>query len=280
MISGPRAWAAPASATAALDAARERIAIIEKREGGRLGVAVLDSGNGRRLGYRENERFALCSTFKFLVVAALLSRVDRGKERLDRRIVYRQSDLLDYAPVTKEHLKEGGMTLAGLCEAAIELSDNTAANLILRNIGGPAGLTRYLRSLGDPLTRLDRTEPALNTAIPGDERDTTSPAAMVKDMNRLLLRGALSKDSRGQLERWLIDCKTGAARLRAGLPSDWQVGDKTGTGDHGTANDIAILRPPGRAPLLVASYFTESRVSSERRDAVHAELGRIIAATF
>ncbi len=180
-----------------------RIAAIEARIGGRIGVTALDTGNSRRLDYRQDERFPMCSTFKFLAVAAVLKRVDEKQEKLERFVPYGAKEILEYAPVTKEHLKDGGMTLDALCVAAIEQSDNTAGNLLLNAIGGPAGLTNFVRTLGDRVTRLDRIEPELNSAIPGDERDTTTPAAICSDMRRLLLGDALSETSRRQLEDWL-----------------------------------------------------------------------------
>ncbi|MGB8475236.1 MAG: class A beta-lactamase, partial [Candidatus Acidiferrum sp.] len=247
------------------DPAEKGLAAIEKSLGGRLGVAVLDTGSGRRFEHRANERFPMCSTFKFLAVAAVLHRVDEKQDQLTRFIPYTRADLLEYAPVTTQHVNEGGMTLSGLCAAALELSDNTAANLLLKTIGGPEGLTRYVRALGDQKTRLDRIEPDLNSAIPGDERDTTTPTAMLANLQTLLLGDALSPASRTQLESWLGANRTGAEMLRAGVPRDWRVGDKTGRGGHGATNDIAILRPPGKGPILVAVYSVDSTVSPTDR---------------
>ncbi len=175
----------------------------------------------------------------------MLARVDRGQERLDRRIVFSDKDLVTYSPVTKDHVGPAGMSVADICAAAVTLSDNTAGNLMLASFGGPAALTAYARSLGDGLTRLDRIETALNEAAPGDPRDTTTPNAMLGDMQRLLVGDALSAKSRRHLTQWLLASKTGTKRIRAGLPSDWRVGDKTGGGDNGTANDIAVAWPPG-----------------------------------
>jgi beta-lactamase class A len=258
----------------------ERISAIEAREGGRLGVAVVDSASGRRLEHRAGERFPMCSTFKALAAAAILKRVDAGTERLDRQIAYGPADLLEYAPVTKAHVAEGSMSLAAICAAAIDWSDNTAANLMLQVLGGPAELTGYLRSIGDSTTRLDRNEPTLNTSIPGDERDTTTPAAMALDLQRLLLGPELSQGSRSQLESWMVNDKVGDKRLRAGLPPGWRIGDKTGSGDYGTANVVAIIRPPGRAPLLAAVYYTESSAPMDARNAVHRDAGATIARAF
>jgi beta-lactamase class A len=264
----------------ALKAASDEIAAIEAREGGRLGVAVIDSGSALTLTHRPDERFPMCSTFKLLAAAALLGRVDAGGERLDRKVPYGASDLLEYAPVTKAHVAEGAMTLGDLCAAAIDWSDNTAANLILQVIDGPAGFTRFVRGLGDSATRLDRNEPTLNTAIPGDERDTTTPLAMARSIQEALIGKALSEPSRKQLADWLIGDKVGDKRLRAGLPASWRIGDKTGTGDNGAANVIGVIWPPERAPLLAASYYTGSTGSAEARNGVHRQVAEIIAKAF
>jgi beta-lactamase class A len=262
------------------DDASSALADLERRVGGRLGVAALDTASGREVGHRGEERFPLCSTFKFLAAALVLARADRGLERLDRRVIYSDKDLVTYSPVTKDHVGPGGLSMAEICEAAVTLSDNTAGNLMLASFGGPPGLTAYARTLGDVLTRLDRIETELNEATPGDPRDTTTPNAMLGDMQRLLVGDALSVDSRRQLAGWLLASKTGAKRVRAGLPSDWRVGDKTASGNNGTANDIAIAWPPGRAPILVAVYFTGSTISDEARNAVIADAGRIAVASL
>ena len=250
------------------------IEVLERHFGGRLGVAFLDTGSGRRMGYRADEAFPMCSTFKFLVGALVLSRVDRGEESQSRRIAYSQRDLLSYAPTTSKHLADG-MTVGDLCEAAITLSDNTAANLLLASFGGPAALTQFMRSTGDVVTRLDRNEPSLNEAAPGDPRDTTTPDAMLAALQKFVLGDALSTSSRATLTQWLIGCRTGDTRLRAGVPADWRVGDKTGTGDHNTANDIGIFWPPGRAPLIVTAFYTQSRAKDVERDAVLAEAAHL-----
>ena len=275
-----RARAAASSAEERLALANKRLAEIEAREGGRLGVFVHDTGGGATIEHRADERFPMCSTFKLLTAAAALKRVDEGAERLDRTIAYGPNDLLEYAPIAKGDVAEGGMTLADLCAAAIDWSDNTAANLVLQAIGGPPGFTQFARSLGDKVTRLDRNEPTLNEATPGDERDTTSPRAMAADMQKVLLGDAMSDQSRRQLEAWLIDDKVGDKRVRAGLPHSWRIGDKTGSGDHGTANTIAIIRPPDQAPILAAVYYTESSAPMDARNAIHKEIGSLIAETF
>ncbi|MEJ7687474.1 MAG: class A beta-lactamase [Variovorax sp.] len=255
-----------------------RLADIEKASGGRLGVSLLDTGTGRRAAHRADERFPMCSTFKFLAAALVLARVDQGKERLDRRVVFAASDLVSYSPVTEKLVGGGGMTIAELCEAAITRSDNTAGNLMLASFGGPGGFTTYMRSIGDTRTRLDRIETELNEARPGDPRDTTTPAAMQGSMQKILLGNTLSQGSRAQLLQWLDANKTGDLRLRAGLPPDWKVGDKTGSGDNGAACDIAILRPPERGPILVAAYLTETTASMAVRNATFASVGEAVAA--
>jgi len=271
---------AAASLCSGLAAARDPLAEIEAKVGGRLGVAALDVASGRRLGWRAGERFPMCSTFKAMAAAAVLKRVDGGQERLDRFVRYGQADLLSYAPVTRPHVGDGGMKLADLCAAAVELSDNTAANLILASIGGPAGWTGFVRSLGDGLSRLDRNEPSLNSCIPGDPRDTTTPAAMVGDLKAALLGGALSRASRDRLKAWMLATKTGLTKLRAGLPTAWPVGDKTGNNGGGTTNDIAVAWAP-RGPIVIACYLTAAdAATADARDAAIADVGRLVAETF
>ena len=259
------------------DTLSKQLADIEKASGGRLGVCVLDTGTGRRAGHRRDERFALCSTFKFLAGAAVLARVDQRKERLDRRVTFEQRELVTYSPTTEKHVGPDGITIAELCEAAITLSDNTAGNLLLASFGGPQGLTAFMRSIGDPHTRLDRIETALNEARAGDPRDTTTPAAMARSMQKILLSDALSPASRAQMLQWLDANKTGGERIRAGVPADWQVGDKTGTGENGATNDVAILRPPGRAPILLAIYLTETKASAPERNKTLASVAAAVA---
>jgi len=269
-----------ASAVAGENDAATRIAAVEARIGGRIGVAALDTGNTKHVEHRADERFPMCSTFKFLAAAAVMKRVDEKKEKLERFVPYGAKEILEYAPVTKEHLKDGGMTLGALCAAAIEQSDNTAGNLLLDAIGGPSGLTNFVRSLGDRVTRLDRIEPELNSAIPGDERDTTTPAAICSDIQRLLLGDALSEASRRQLEDWLQRNETGGPMIRAGVPKNWILGDKTGRGSNGATNDIAIMRPPDRAPILLAIYSVGSTATPTDRAAAVAEVAKIVAESF
>lgn len=256
-----------------------RLAVLEREHGGRLGVAILDSGNGRRVNHRGEQRFALCSTAKLLLVGLALAQRDRGQTRLDERVVFESGDLVAHSPATQGHAGAPGMRLDALCEAAMTVSDNTAANLLLARFGGPAAVTAYARSLGDAQTRLDRIEPMLNENLPGDPRDTTTPAAMLAGMRALLLGDALLAQSRMQLLGWMSAGTTGARRLRAGVPSDWAVAGKTGTGLHGATNEVALLRPPGgRAPLLAAVYYdAPDAMAGAACEAVIAGVGRIVA---
>jgi len=258
--------------------AQARLAELERRIGGRVGLAVLDTGSGRRMAWRAGERFAMCSTFKLMLAAAVLARADAGAERLDRPVAYGPKDLLDYAPTARAHVGEGRLSVAALCEAAVTLSDNTAANLLLASVGGPAGYTRFLRSLGDKTTRLDRTEPTLNTALAGDLRDTTTPDAMLGDMRAVLLGRVLSPAGRETLTGWMRACQTAGNRIRAGLPAGWSAGDKTGTGANGSTNTLSILWPPGgRPPILAALYCQGSTQPRPAIEAVQADVGRLIA---
>lgn len=255
---------------------RQAIADLERKYGGRLGVAIVDTATHTRIDHRGDERFALCSTFKLLAAAFVLARVDRSDERLSRRITYTKEYLVAYSPATEQHVGDG-MTVGDLCEAAITLGDNTAANLLLDSFGGPPALTAFIRSLGDTITRLDRREPSLNDVEAGDPRDTTTPLSMLGLVQTLVLGSVLSVSSRDQLIAWLVATTTGDARLRAGIPQGWRVGDKTGSGARNATNDVAIVWPPGRAPIFVTAYYAEAEASDDERNAVLAQVGRIAA---
>jgi len=218
----------------------------------------------------------MCSTFKAPLAAAVLAQVDAGVLSFNRSIAIEPEDVLPNSPVTSARLKEGAIPVRDLCAAIVEVSDN-AANLLLSLIGGPTGLTQFLRSLGDDVTRLDRTELELNSNLSGDPRDTTTPRAMVETMHKLLIGRALSESSRTQLLEWVTNCTTGLKRIRAGLPSEWKTGDKTGTGANGAVNDIAITWPPARDPILAAVYMSESKLSTSVLEEAHADIGRLIA---
>ncbi|BDU72492.1 class A beta-lactamase [Mesoterricola silvestris] len=252
---------------------------LEARSGGRLGVCVLDAGGRKLLEYRARERFPLCSTFKVLLAGAVLFRVDAGRAALDRRVPYGEKDLLAYAPVTRARAAEGALTLEELCAASVQVSDNTAANLLLDTLGGPGAVTVFARSLGDPVTRLDRKEPELNDVPPGDPRDTTTPEAMARTLRELLAGKTLSPASQRRLAGWMATCTTGTHRLRAGFPASWQIQDKTGSGfeKSGIANDIAVAIPQGGSPLYIAAYLTGAKGDAQARDAILEEVGRIVS---
>ncbi len=246
---------------------------LERINGGRVGVTILDAGSGERVGYRENERFPMCSTFKFLLVSAVLQHVDRRQQNLEREVKIPALPLIFNSPLTEPHAG-ATMTIAALCRAAMTRSDNTAANLLLETIGGPSGVTAFARSIGDEVTRLDRMETTLNESLAGDPRDTTSPAAMADDLNSVLLGNVLSKPSRDQLILWMEANQTGLDRLRANLPAGWRAADKTGSNLEHTSNDIAVIWPRGDSPIVVAAYITQCPGLETKRAAILREIGR------
>jgi beta-lactamase class A len=247
---------------------------LEARTKSRIGIAAVDLSTDRRVQYRSHEPFLMCSTFKVLAVAAVLKRVDEGKEKLDRFVRYGEAQLLAYAPVTRAHVSEGGMTLEALCAAAIQQSDNTAGNLLLEAIGGPKGLTEFARALGDNSTHLDHNEPDLNVAIAGKDNDSTTPAAMCADLERLFASDFLTVVSRTKLEVWMQQNQTGMTMIRAGIPGDWQIGDKTGRSGDGATNDIAVVRPPGNGPMFLAIYTMDSAEPQDMRERLVAEAAK------
>jgi beta-lactamase class A len=258
------------------------IRALEKSSGARIGLAAIDTGGGGSLFNRADQRFLMCSSFKLSLAAAMLARADKGTEHLDRLIHY-DKPVLGVSPATTRNWPHG-MTIAQLCEAICIYSDNTAANVLLAEIGGPPALTAFWRSIGDATTRLDRIESALN--VPDGDKDTTTPAAMLGNLKALLLGNALSPASRAQLLAWMHANTTGTKMLRAGLPADWQVGDKTGHWmsstnlDAAAVNDLAIITPPGRAPILAVALTRGGSPDDDKRVAVLADIGRIIAAAF
>jgi beta-lactamase class A len=271
------ATAGSSLAASGRDAALEELSLLERQIGGRIGVAACSTARDVRITHRANERFAMCSTFKLLLAAAILARVDAQQLRLDQLIRYSRDSLLANSPLTTAHVDAGALSLGEMARAVVEVSDNTAANQLLALVGGPQGYTRFLRGLGDGVTRLDRIELALNSNLPHDVRDTTTPDAMLADMHKVLISGTLAPASRERLLGWLRDCRTGGERLRAQLPPGWSAGDKTGTGDRGANNDLAIFWPPSGAPLLVASYLTDSQQPAAALNAVQARIGAIVA---
>ncbi|HCN18119.1 MULTISPECIES: RTG family carbenicillin-hydrolyzing class A beta-lactamase [Psychrobacter] len=257
----------------------EAVTNAETELGARIGLAVHDLETGKRWEYKSNERFPLSSTFKTLACANVLQRVDLGKERMDRVVRFSESNLVTYSPVTEKHVGKKGMSLAALCQATLSTSDNSAANFILQAIGGPKALTKFLRSIGDDTTRLDRWETELNEAVPGDKRDTTTPIAMVMTLEKLLVGETLSIKSRQQLVSWLKGNEVGDALFRKGVPNDWIVADRTGAGGYGTRAITAVMWPPNRKSIVAALYITETDASFEERNAVIAKIGEQIAKT-
>jgi beta-lactamase class A len=250
-------------------------ALLEETNGGRLGVAVLDTATGERSGYRADERFPMCSTFKFLLASAVLHRVDVHKETLNRPVAIPSKPLLFNSPLTELHAG-GPMSVEALCHAVLTQSDNTAANLLLETIGGPAGITDFARALGDRVTRLDRIELFLNESLAGDLRDTTSPTAMAGNLKSVLLGNVLSQRSREKLTLWMEANLTGLERLRAKLPAGWRVADKTGANGEHTSNDIAVFWPTGKPPIVVAAYITQCTGPESKRAAMLAKIGELV----
>ena len=263
----------PSGVHTLLDDAAERL---EAQSGGRLGLAILESGSGMIHAWRGDERFLMASTFKALLAGAVLRRVDQGQEDLGRAVAVRAEDLVEYAPAV-EPMVGRSMTVAALCEATVTLSDNAAANILLTSMGGPGGFTTILREIGDEVSRLDRYEPGLNQGAPGDLRDTTTPQAFLDTMTRLLLSDALSPTSREQLLSWLVANQTGDDRIRAGVPEGWVVGDKTGTSGQGDVHDVAILLPPDGAPLVVVVFLSGTSRPVAELNPIHAEVGALVA---
>ncbi|NDW05795.1 class A beta-lactamase [Jiella pacifica] len=255
------------------------IAKAESELGARVGAMIVDTRSGKTWSVRAQERFPLNSTFKAFACAAVLGGVDAGEAALDQQITFTADDLVTYSPVTETRI-ETGMTLGEVCDAAMTMSDNTAGNLVIESLGGPDGVTRFMRQIGDAETRLDRTEPTLNEATPGDPRDTTTPEAAARSLEKLVLGDALSPKSRRQLERWLVGNKVGDPLLRAGFPKSWKVADRTGAGGHGSRSIVAVAWPPERRPIVAAIYLTGTEASMEARSAAIADIGKAIAASL
>ncbi|WP_432700040.1 KLUC family extended-spectrum class A beta-lactamase [Kluyvera cryocrescens] len=253
----------------------QKLAALELRSGGRLGVALIDTADGSQILYRGDERFAMCSTSKVMAAAAVLKQSESQHDLLNQRIEIKKGDLTNYNPIAEKHVG-GMMSLSELSAAALQYSDNVAMNKLIAQLGGPQGVTAFARKIGDETFRLDRTEPTLNTAIPGDPRDTTSPRAMAQTLRNLTLGKALGDAQRAQLVTWMKGNTTGAASIQAGLPTSWVVGDKTGSGDYGTTNDIAVIWPKDRAPLVLVTYFTQPQPEAESRRDVLASAAKIV----
>src|ERR1700743_327079 len=253
------------------------LARYERQSGGRIGLYAKNLDTGAQVRWRENERFVMCSTFKASLAALVLTRIDRGQDQLERMIPFGPSDIPDWhAPVAKQNLAKGAMSVADMCEAVVEYSDNTCANLLLARVGGPTALTAFWRSTGDSVTRLDHNEPALNLSRPGDPHDTTTPVAMAGTLRRLVFGKVLLPDSRERLVGWMVDCKTGGNRLRGGLPKGWRIGDKTGNNGNDAAGDIAVVWPRLGSPVLICAYTQGGSPTANQLETVFADIGRIV----
>ncbi len=249
---------------------------LEERYDIRLGVYAVNVHTGRTLSYREDESFPVMSTFKTYAAAALLRLHPLEEDFFGTVVRYTENDLVVDSPVTSERVATG-MTVAELCEAAITRSDNTAGNLLLRLLGGPEAITAFARDIGDTRTRLDRREPELNSAVPGDNRDTTTPAAIGEGYRALVLGDVLPEPERAQLKKWLLANTTGGERIWAGLPAGWTIADKTGSGDFGSANDVAITWTPDGTPIVIAVLTTKEVDGAEYENAALAAAAKVAA---
>lgn len=260
---------------------QQKFAQLEKSSGGRLGVAAINTGNNQRIEYRSEERFPMCSTSKFMVAAAILNKSITDAKLLTTNLSYTSQDLTasGYAPIAAKHLATG-MTVGDMCQATLNYSDNLAMNMLLQKLGGPKSVTAYARSIGDNTYRLDRHEPELNSAIPGDLRDTTTPLAMQNSLQTLVVGNSLAPMQRKQLQNWLKNNTTGRLRISAGVPKKWLVGDKTGTGEYGSTNDVGVIWPTGAEPIVLAIYFTQDKPDAKANDVVIADATRIIVTEF
>lgn len=253
----------------------ESVKAAEKSLNARIGVAIYDTGSGRKWFYKADKRFPMASTSKALTCAALL---ELGPQSLQARVRISEADLQSYAPVTKAMVGQE-ISASDLCAAAMKTSDNTAINKVLQQIGGPGAVTSFLRQIGDQTSRLDRNEPSLNEGVPGDPRDTTTPRAMMETLYKLVLGESLAPDARSKLTQWLAGNEVGGPLLRAGIPADWKIADRTGAGGFGTRGVIAVIWPPHHSPIVAAVYLTETDATMDARNAAIASIGKAISQT-
>jgi beta-lactamase class A len=255
------------------------LAAYERDSGGRIGLYAENLATGAKIAWRADERFVMCSSFKASLAGLVLARIDRGQDGLDRMVAFSAADvdLPDwYAPVARQNLAKGAMTVGEMCAAAVEYSDNTCANILLARVGGPPALTAFWRSIGDGVSRLDHNEPVLNRSPPGDPHDTTTPAAMAGNLRALVLGKALSAPSRERLTGWMADCKTGDNRLRGGLPKAWRIADKTGNNGKDACGDIAVAWPRPDTPVVICAYVQGGAPSDALKTQVFADIGRMV----
>lgn len=272
----PLLFAAPATSLAA---AHTQLAALEQAAGGRLGVAAWRQGSELRVAYRADERFPLASTFKAMLAAAVLARSVSQPGLLDQHVRYEKKELVTYSPITEKHLADG-MSVADLCAATLQYSDNSAANFLMTLLGGPQAVTAFARSIGNTVFQLERWEAELNSAIPGEVRDTASPASMAHSLQQLLLGNSLPAPQRQQLDAWMRGNTTGDKRIRAGVPAGWQVADKTGSGAYGSVNDIGVAYPPSGAPLVIAVYYTREQKKADTNQDIITAATRIVTAAL
>ncbi|KUY88418.1 class A beta-lactamase [Burkholderia territorii] len=270
---------APVADQGRAHAAQAELAALEKASNGRLGVAALDTSNGTRVAHHARERFPLCGTYAVAAAAAILARGSLDASLLPRRILYRRYEVVAGSPVTESHV-DTGMTIAQLCTAMLQSGDKGAGNLLMGVLGGPQAVTAFAHESGDTVFRLDRWEPELNEAAPRDERDTSTPVAMVDMLQRLLLGDTLRELQRAQLTEWMTGGARNASGIAAGVPPGWRIADKTGTGGYGTTTDVAVLWPPSRAPIVLAVSFTQPRADAAARADVVASAARIATGAF
>lgn len=266
------------SAHAAFDqqTLQKKIEMLENKSGGKLGLTIVDTSDGTTYSWRGDEKFPLCSTSKVMVVAAILKKSESNTNLLAKKITINKSDMVNYNPITSKYI-DSSMTITELSKAALQYSDNAAMNKLLSYLGGPRYATQFARTIGDKAYRLDRNEPGLNTAIPGDSRDTTTPSAMAETLNKLILGNALKKEQKAKLTEWMKGNTTGLNSIKAGLPAEWIVADKTGSGDYGTTNDVAVIWPKNHAPVILTTYFTQPEKDASARKDVLASAAKLIA---
>ncbi len=250
---------------------------LERQLGGRIGMVAIDTGSGKRIAFRGDERFPMCSSFKMVLAAAILKKSVANPGLMQKKISIAPADMLHHAPITAKH-QGGTMPVEALCDAAVRYSDNPAANLLLNEVSGPTGLTAFARSIGDKALRSDRRELELNAAVPGDVRDTTTPSAMAGTVQALLLGKALPPAQQQQLKDWMLRNTTGDGKIRAGVPAQWAVAEKTGNcGRYGASNDSGVMYPPGRAPIVLAIYTSRPKQDDQGSDAIIAAVAKLVA---
>ena len=248
---------------------------IESELNSHIGVSILTVNSNESWSYKGNERVPLTSTFKTLLCANLLSNADKGNIALDEKVAVEKDKLITYSPVIEKHIGKS-VSLYDSCSATMTTSDNTAANIVLQKIGGPITLTKFIRNIGDDITRLDRYEPELNEGKPGDLRDTTTPNAITKTLNELLFGSALSEESQNQLKQWMIDNKVSDHLLRSILPSDWIIADRSGAGGYGSRSITSVFWPENTSPFIVSIYITQTKASFEQRNEAIVKIGKAI----